>query len=171
MTAGPAGGSLYGLLSLLAMYTHYTSAFVLIAQLAWLLWAHPDARRPALLANAAAAVLFLPWVPGLLDDMNSPTIDILSALQGDGFGVKRQAVEAWAVGYPFKTPHQFPGVFPAALALVGLVIAAVAGLVRHLRAWLRPEPSRTRESRSPLVSQRDGPRLRPGGGDRPVRVR
>ena len=32
---------------------------------AWLLWAHPEARRPALLANAGAAVAFLPWLGGL----------------------------------------------------------------------------------------------------------
>ena len=39
-----------------AMYTHYTACFVLAAQLGWLFWAHPEARRPALIANAAAAV-------------------------------------------------------------------------------------------------------------------
>ena len=144
---------LYGLLSLLAMYTHYTSAFVLLAQLAWLFWAYPDARRPALLANAGAAVLFLPWVPSLLDDMGSPTIEVLSALQGDGFGVKRQAVTAWAVGYPFKTPDQFPGVFPAVLATAGFLIAAATGLVRHLRtrAAARAEPDG--KGPLPLVSE------------------
>ena len=30
-----------------AVYTHYTGVFVLAAQLLWLLWAHPEARRPA----------------------------------------------------------------------------------------------------------------------------
>src|SRR5919202_5885455 len=34
-----------------AIYTHYTCVFVLGVGLLWLLWAHPEARRPALLAN------------------------------------------------------------------------------------------------------------------------
>ena len=125
---------LYGALSLLAMYTHYTSAFVLVAQLGWLFWAYPQARKPAVIANLAAAVLFLPWVPELIDDLNSPTVDILSALQGDGFGAKRQAIEIWAVGYPFQTPHQLPGVVAIVLGLVGFVLACVTGVFRHLRA-------------------------------------
>lgn len=124
----------YGALSLLAMYTHYTVAFVLIAQLAWLMWAYPDARRPALVANAAAAVLYLPWLPGLIDDSASPTIDILSALQGDGFDTKLRAVEAWAIGYPFKTPGQVPGLIAGLLGLAGFLIAAAAGLAHHLAA-------------------------------------
>ncbi|HET6830903.1 MAG TPA: glycosyltransferase family 39 protein, partial [Solirubrobacterales bacterium] len=123
----------YGALSLLAMYTHYTAAFVLLAQLGWLLWAHPAARRPALIANVAAAVLFLPWLPGLLDDAASPTIEVLSHLQGDGFAAKRVAVEAWAVGYPFQAPRDVPGVFAGVLGLVGFVAAAIASLVRRLQ--------------------------------------
>ena len=33
----------------------------------------PEARRPALLANAAAALLVVPWIPGLIQDLRSPT--------------------------------------------------------------------------------------------------
>ena len=58
----------YAALSAAAMYTHYTAAFVLLAQLGWLLWLRPEARRPALLANVGAAAAFIPWVPG-----SSPT--------------------------------------------------------------------------------------------------
>jgi MFS family permease len=123
----------YGVLSLLAMYTHYTAAFVLVAQLAWLLWAHPECRKPALIANLAAAMLYLPWVPDLLDDTGSPTIEILSALQGSGFAAKRLSVEVWAIGYPFRSPHQLPGTLAAVLGLAGFVVAAAAGLVRHLQ--------------------------------------
>ena len=121
----------YGGFSLLAMYSHYTAAFVLVGQLAWLLWAHPEARRPALLANVGAAVLYLPWVPWLIDDLNSPTVDILSALQGSDFAAKRYAVEVWAVGYPFKDPHEVPGVPAAVIGLAGFLIAIVAAMFRH----------------------------------------
>ncbi len=71
---------IYGIASCAAVYTHYTCVFALGAQLVWLLWAHPEARKPALLANFAAAAAFLPWLPGLADDLNSPTADNLSAL-------------------------------------------------------------------------------------------
>ena len=77
---GPAGGCLRGR-SCAAVYTHYTAVFVLGAQLLWLLWAHPEARRPALLANLGAALAFLPWISGLIADLNSPTTKILGALQ------------------------------------------------------------------------------------------
>lgn len=123
----------YGVLSLLAMYTHYTTAFVLVAQLGWLFWAHPEARRPALIANVAAAVLYLPWLPGLIGDTDSPTIEVLSHLQGDGFAAKRVAVEAWAVGYPFQAPRDVPGAFAGILGLAGFVVAAIASLLRRVQ--------------------------------------
>ena len=52
----------YGAASCAAVYTHYTSLFPLAAQLLWVLWAHPGARKAALLANAGAALAFLPWL-------------------------------------------------------------------------------------------------------------
>ena len=125
----------YGALSLLAMYTHYTAAFVLIAQLGWLLWAHPDAHRPALIANAFAAAFYLPWLPGLLDDAASPTTDVLYLLQGSGLDAKSKAVLNWAAGYPYRPTGEFPGLVSALLAGIGFVAAAIAGLVRHLRAY------------------------------------
>lgn len=125
---------LYGVLTALAMYTHYTAAFVLAAQLAWLLLFHPEARKPALLANAGAVVLFLPWVPGMLSDFDSPTVDILSALQGDGFTVKRVAVENWAFGYPFNSPDQVPGHLAIVLIVAGTALATIAAAVR---IWTR----------------------------------
>src|SRR6478735_8048568 len=121
---------IYGLLTVLAMYTHYTAAFVLAAQLIWLLWAHPDARKPALLANVGAIVLFIPWIPSMLADLDSPTVDVLSALQGDGFAIKRLATEAWAFGYPFTQPTYIPGHFWTIAITLGVAIAAIAAFVR-----------------------------------------
>ena len=92
---------LYAVSSAAAFYTHYTCAFVLGAQFLWLLWAHPHARRPALLANVAAAALVIPWIPGLVNDFTSPTVKILAALSPfDAFDV-RIDLEHWAVGYPY----------------------------------------------------------------------
>ncbi len=120
----------YGALTALAMYTHYTAAFVLGAQLLWLFWAHPDARKPAIVANAGAVVAFAPWIPSMAADFNSPTIEILSSLQGDGFAVKRLAVETWAMGYPYIEPKELPGRLAMILIVVGLAIASLACLWR-----------------------------------------
>jgi len=136
----------YGGLSLLAMYTHYTAAFALAAQFLWLLWAHPAARKPALLANVAAAVLYLPWLSGLAADAGSPTTDLLYSIQGEGLAVKLRSIGSWAIGYPYKTLSDFLGTVPALLAAAGFAIAATAGLLRHLRARGSGSP------RPPLVS-------------------
>ncbi|MBK8293938.1 MAG: glycosyltransferase family 39 protein [Solirubrobacterales bacterium] len=50
----------YGALSCLAVYTHYTALFFLLAQFIWLLWSERESWRPALIANIGAALLFLP---------------------------------------------------------------------------------------------------------------
>lgn len=127
---------LYGAATSLAMYSHYTVAFVLAAQLGWVLWAHPGARRTALLANAAAAVVFLPWLPSLIADTNSPTIDVLAALQGSGFAAKRVALEAWAFGSPYVSPHQVPGALALRFGVAGLVVLGLACAVALLRGGL-----------------------------------
>ncbi|MEZ5062924.1 MAG: glycosyltransferase family 39 protein [Solirubrobacterales bacterium] len=120
----------YAVLSCLAMYTHYTAAFVLAAQLLWVLWAYPGARKAAILSNVGAAALFAPWVPSYLKDNDSPTLDILSALQGKTFAAKRQATEVWAIGYPFKTPREVPGTLAAVLGLGGFLAACGAAVQR-----------------------------------------
>jgi hypothetical protein len=137
----------YGLLTAACMYTHYTTAFVLGPQLLWLLWAYPSARRAALLTNLGAALLFAPWIPSLLEDLHSPTIDILSALQGNGFDVKRDAVEAWAFGYPYNLIDDVPGrtfvtVAIVAIAALGLAAIARATIARGTRSGGPPRLGR-----------------------------
>ncbi|MDQ2701030.1 MAG: glycosyltransferase family 39 protein [Actinomycetota bacterium] len=133
----------YALASCLAMYTHYTAAFVLIAQLAWLFWANPEARKPALISNVGAAALFLPWLPGYFADSDSPTIPILEALQGHGFEAKRIAVEQllfWRIG---SGEWSMAGRWDAVLISVALFAALVVFAVRMKRrsafSW-RPSP-------------------------------
>lgn len=132
----------YAAASCLAVLTHYTAAFVLLGQLLWLLWAHPAARRPALASNVAAAIAFLPWLPSALRDFDSPTVEILSILQGDGFETKLRAVESWLFGYPFNLPERVPGNVPLAIGAAGLVVGGLAGLWhgRSVRA-ARPAPA------------------------------
>ena len=115
-----------------AMYTHYTAAFWLLAGLGWLLWARPDLRRDALLANVGAAVLFLPWVSGVLADFDSPTTKILSELEPFTLDFVTTALAHWAIGFPYSVIglDQLPGTLGLVLIIAALVVAAV-GL------WLR----------------------------------
>ena len=139
----------YGTLSLLAMYTHYTTAFVLVAQLLWLIWAHPKARAPALIANVCAALLYLPWVSGLLADFDSPTTDVLYAIQGSGLDTKLEAIGSWLVGYPYRTLSDFLGPVPVLAGAFGFATAAAVGIARHLRGRM---PGPADASRPPLIS-------------------
>jgi MFS family permease len=141
----------YAALVALAMYAHYTALFVLAAQLLWLLWARPAARVPALLATVAAALVYLPWAPGAIDDARSPTVDVLSALQGNGFSVKLNAIGNWAFGYPYQSTHRIPGevaLFVGIAAVAFLSAAAIWRLVREVR---RDSPEIDRDRMEALV--------------------
>ncbi len=120
----------YAVCSCGAFYTHYTSAFLLLGQLLWLLWAHREARRPALLANLGAAAGVLPWASGLINDLNSPTERILSALSPFTPDAVRVSLEHWAVGFPYVESGGLRGLpGTAALLLLGLAAAlAVTGI-------------------------------------------
>lgn len=122
----------YGAATCAAAYTHYTCVFVLAFQLLWLMWAHPPARRPALIANAIAAVAYIPWLSGLRADLDSPTTDILSALQPFTDEAVRTSLGHWSIGYPYALLplRDVPGT--PALVLLGLAcaIALIAVLLR-----------------------------------------
>ena len=104
---------LYGLLSLLAMYTHYTSAFVLIAQLVWLLWAHPG-REAAGAARQCRRRRPLPALgPG---PAGRPELaDHRHPLGAPGGRFRRQAPSRRGMGGrlsvqdPASVPRRFPG--------------------------------------------------------------
>jgi hypothetical protein len=120
----------YAVCSAAAFYTHYTCLFVLGAQLVWLLWTRPAARRPALIANAAAVVLVLPWIPGLIQDLRSPTVQILSALSAFTPNAIRVDIQHWALGYPYTVAgglRELPGT-PALVLLAGAVGLALGGI-------------------------------------------
>jgi 4-amino-4-deoxy-L-arabinose transferase-like glycosyltransferase len=122
-----------------AVYSHYTCVFALGAQLLWVLWAHPEARRPALLATGAAAVAFGPWLSGLLADLDSPTTNILSALQPFDAEHVRLSLEHSSVGYPYSVVglRELPGTTALVLIAAGVAVA-IAGLVATRargRAW------------------------------------
>jgi hypothetical protein len=134
----------YGACSCAAAYTHYTCIFALAVLLAWVLWAHPAARRAALLANAAAIVAFMPWISGFVGDLEMPDSGIMSDLSPLTPYSARLAIEHWSVGYPYIVSaselRDIPGVVGLSLEALGLASgvagAAVAALRRRARGGL-----------------------------------
>jgi Dolichyl-phosphate-mannose-protein mannosyltransferase len=122
----------YAAASCLAMYSHYSAAFVLIAQLLWVLWTHAEARRYAILANLGAAAAYAPWIPGAIRDTKSVTIPIINALLPFTFSFVRRSVGEWAVGLPYTTVHQVPGTGFALAIGAGILLAGCAATAR---AW------------------------------------
>lgn len=119
---------MYAVASCAAVYAHYTCVFVLGAQVVWLIWAHPELRRPALLANVAAIAGLLPWAPGMIDQLNSTTTAIFSALSPFTVPYVRSSLEHWALGFPYADVGGL-GVLPGRLALLLLGLAAIVVVV------------------------------------------
>lgn len=141
---------LYAVFSAAAFYTHYTCAFVLAAALVWLLRTEPLLRRPALIANAGAAAFVIPWIPGLIADVRSPTIKILSAISAFTPHAVRVDIEHWGVGYPYTIAGglgDLPGIpalvllaVAAGLAVVGVAASRPRGHHREWLRWVSPRP-------------------------------
>ena len=118
----------YALLTCAAVYTHYTALFVLAVQFLWILWAHPELRRTAIVASVAAAIGFAPWLPGLRADLDSPTTQILASLSPFNFDTIEQSLQHWSIGFPYSQFSELTDV-PGTFALVLLGLAVVAGIV------------------------------------------
>ena len=125
-----------------AMYSHYTALFVLATQAAWALWTHPERRRSLLLAHGAAVLLYLPWLPFLLEDQDAPAQTIIGFLDPFRFSSAVGHLVRLADGAPFSPLTDLPGT----LALVLLGAAAATGLGglawRARRAGVRAIPPR-----------------------------
>lgn len=122
----------YAVFSCAAMYTHYTAAYVLIAQLAWTLWFHRDATGRAIVANIAAAVAYLPWVPGLRQDLHSPSQGIIGVIAPLNPHNVVDFTARFAVGHPAVGLHGFWGTWAEVVLACG-GLAAIAGL--GIRLW------------------------------------
>ena len=99
----------YGLSVAAAAYTHYTSVFVLLALFGWAFLARPESRRPLLLANLGAVLLYLPWVPELLDDRHEPAATVIERVHPLTFTNARIDLGQWSVGHPSLGISQVPG--------------------------------------------------------------
>lgn len=145
----------YGLCSCAAMYTHYTSGFALAAQLIWLLWYFPAARVPALAANGAAALAFLPWLPGLLEDVGSPSRGFIELLAPFDLDNVIDFTGRWALGHPAPSFAEFWGAAAEAALLGGLAVA-IAGLAYGSLRRTEADPGGGGDRIHGVLSQRRG---------------
>lgn len=123
-----------------AMYSHYTCVFALGAQFAWVLWTHPEARRATLVATAAAALGFAPWLTGVRNDFTSPTQGILDALSPFTLESVAGILGHWTVGYPYASLPLAE--LPGRLAVVAVAAGLALGLAGLARRGIRRPPAR-----------------------------
>lgn len=134
----------YAALSCAAAYTHFTAVFMLVAQLGWAMLTHPRARRALVLANAGAAVGFLPWLPALIKSERSPGTKVYAFLEPFNWHDVRVDLGHWAVGHPFLALATVPGTVAAGMVVSGGALAGLGAVLwsrraGHPQARLRPE--------------------------------
>lgn len=132
--------ALCALASCAALYAHIITAPVLIAAFVWAVVAHRDQWKPVVIAGAAAAVGFAPWIPSFVDQGRGAgqiKIKELSLLAPMDLGNLWQQPAHVIGGIPFAPFSSVPGWW-AYFLLAGL-IAAAAILGIALRSS-RPAP-------------------------------
>jgi 4-amino-4-deoxy-L-arabinose transferase-like glycosyltransferase len=138
--------ALYAACSCLVMYTQYTAIFVLVAQAAWVLIFRPRARRQLLLANIAAVIAFVPWIPTVVRDAQSFEQAAYGVLDPFTLHSVVRDSTVWAVGQPWTPLQSVPGT-GAIVAIMVAMILTVVGLATRLRARRAFQLS----ARSPVV--------------------
>jgi mannosyltransferase len=123
----------YAAFSCAAMYTHYTAIFVLAGQLGWAFWTRSEAREALVIANGAAVLAYLPWLPGYLEDRDAPAnvIAILHPFTLDAVGTD---LVQWLMGGSVIPPSELPGRLAIAVAGAGLATGALGALIALIRA-------------------------------------
>src|SRR5947209_2753469 len=128
--------ALYAVCACGVAYTHFTGVFLLLGQFIWASVAHPKARRALVLASAAAAVAFLPWVPSLINTANSPGTKLYGLLEPFSLHSMRIDLGHWAIGHPYLNLATVPGHLAALLICGGVGLATLGAVlasrtVRH----------------------------------------
>ncbi len=126
----------YAVFSCAAMYTHFTSIFVLIAQAGWALVTQPGVRVELFGSNLAAAAGFLPWVPVLIRQAHSAGPKFYGVLEPFTFHALRADLGQVSIGRPLFGVLTFPGPVAVAMALAGVAVAAFGAALR--RGWRPP---------------------------------
>ncbi|MEA2145020.1 MAG: mannosyltransferase, partial [Solirubrobacteraceae bacterium] len=148
----PAWWAGYALLACGAMYTHYTAVFVLVAQFSWAALAHPVRRRALLVATAAAAAGFVPWIPVLVTNSHSFGTKVFGILEPFTANAVVHDIEHWAVGHPYLPLRTSPGTAGLAAVVLGVVVSVIGlGAQRRQTLKLRVRPLLRSDSFLPVL--------------------
>ena len=132
----------FTLLTTLAMYTHYTASFVIVGQGLWLLAFRRRFIGSLLLAWVVSALLFVPWLPELVNDRRAPGSSIISWFSPFTVSAVWGGFVRLLLGAPFSLPVKVPGRFALALDALALMLALVgAGLAAFRGQRLRVSES------------------------------
>ncbi|MDQ5895711.1 MAG: hypothetical protein QG596_1972 [Actinomycetota bacterium] len=121
----------------LAVYSHYVGALAIAGEVLWVLVCFPAARVKVIAWSLLAALLFAPWLGGFRADMDSPTSEILQALQQSGIRAKLEAI--WQLLFLRPTQGSSPLFWSRPdllLGIVALVVASAGVAARFLRGDL-----------------------------------
>ena len=127
---------LYVLAATAAIYTHYTSALVLVPQAAWALWIHREAVRVQLVAHGLVVLAFGPWLPSFVAQARNSEDEARRISEMVPFTLPNvgEAVVRPFAAHPYAALGDLPGeLVLAGLALI-LVVAGAAGLRSGSRA-------------------------------------
>ena len=117
-----------------AMYSHYTSVFLLIALAGWTLAFHPPARLALITAGTGAFLLFVPWLPQYVADAESPGADLIGILAPFSWETFGAQTTQMLVGTPLIPVRDLPGRLTAAVVLVTILVGTVAAIARAVRS-------------------------------------
>lgn len=134
--AGRGWWALYTLSAAAAAYSHYTSIFLLAVQAAWSLWLSRRRILPALIANLAIGVLYLPWLP----HVRGKALAVIGALYPLGPHRVLSDLLRPIPGHPAAPLHDIPtipGLIAVAVCGLGGLAALIVGLARSPVPGLR----------------------------------
>jgi uncharacterized membrane protein len=133
--------ALYVVAAVLACYSHYTCAFVLVVQGAWSLWVCRDRIIEPAVSHVAVLVLYIPWFPYL----RGKALAVIGLLEP--LTVHNVLIDAARpiAGYPYAPLRSIP----TYLGLGALIACALVGLAILTRAAA---------ARGPLIDASDWPR-------------
>jgi 4-amino-4-deoxy-L-arabinose transferase-like glycosyltransferase len=108
-SGGVAWWVAYGLFVAAALYTHYTSIFVLAVLFGWAFITRPEARRALIAANLGAVLLFSPWVPQFLDDTGKQAAKNIESFDPLTLATAKNHVLELYFGHPAVGVGEIPG--------------------------------------------------------------
>ena len=131
----------YGLSALAALYTHYTSIWLVAGTAVWAIWTHRSLARRVVLVLALVALAYLPWVPEVMEqsdkDLYIAAVGLSSELSAKtAFEYPARLV----TGHPFRQLQDIPGSAWLVLLAAGIAVALAALVPRARRPGVSSEP-------------------------------